>query len=341
MNPDSSAVVVNGLSKTFKIPKRNPGFMGALAALIRRHYTMVEAVRDLSFTIPGGGLVGFLGPNGAGKTTTLKMISGLLHPDAGLVRTLGFVPRERPYEFLRQITLVIGNRSQLWWELPIEESLLLNKEIYELSDDFYKESLGELVELLELSELLNVPAKKLSLGQRMKAELAAALLHRPKLLLLDEPTLGLDVVMQNKIRGFLQEYNQRRGATILLTSHNMEDIAQLCRRVLIIDQGRLLYDGPLKKLVDQYAPTKKIRVDFAQAPAPGSLQDSGLTAINGSGLAAEVNVARERVSASAAELLERSGKTLPAISDITIEEPAVEDVIRTIFAGAKPAAKEG
>ncbi|MBI4063253.1 MAG: ATP-binding cassette domain-containing protein [Elusimicrobia bacterium] len=330
-----SALIVEKLSKTFRVPKRKSGFRGALQSFFHREHVRVEAVKDLSFEIGEGEIVGFLGPNGAGKTTTLKMISGLLYPDSdsGKILTLGHVPQKRERDFLKQITLVMGNRSQLWWEIPVEETLRLNKEIYELSDAFYRESLGELVRLLDLSELLGIPTKKLSLGQRMKAELACALLHRPKFLLLDEPTLGLDIVMQKKIRQFLLDYNQRRRATILLTSHNMDDVAELCQRVLIIDKGQTIYDGSFRQLIERYAPDKRVRVDFAESPRPEAIKEFDLALANGgaSGLCAEARVPRSQVSRFASRLLENAGGKLPAVVDLTIEETPVEDVIRKIF----------
>lgn len=322
---------VRELSKNFQIMKREPGFLGALSAFFVRHYTNVEAVKKINFVIKEGELVGFLGPNGAGKTTTLKMIAGLLHPTAGSLQTLNCVPAKRPRELLNSLTLVMGNRSQLWWEIPVEDSLLLNKEIYELNDAFYHDSLNELTELLEIKDLLRVPVKKLSLGQRMKAEFCAALLHRPKLLLLDEPTLGLDVVMQKKIRQFLLNYNERHKATILLTSHNMEDVLELCQRVLIIHKGNLIYDGGLKDVVNRYAPTKRVTVDFAQQLSQEQLQSFGFVAPNGTNYKATLETQRDQISQATARILEASGKTLPAIVDLTIEEPPIEDVVRQIF----------
>ncbi len=302
-----------------------------MGAFWRREYSLVEAVKGISFEVAEGELVGFLGPNGAGKTTTLKMISGLLYPSSGTARTLGFTPSERREEFLRQITLVMGNRSQLWWEIPIEESFRLNKEIYEMDDSFYRQSLGELVELLDLHKLLSSPSKKLSLGERMKAELAAALLHRPGLLLLDEPTLGLDIVMQKKVRQFLLEYNRRYRATILLTSHNMDDVVELCRRIIVIDQGRLIYDGGLKSLIERYAPMKRLLVDFSHPPEAQALAELGLEAVNGSTISTEIRVPREQIPTVAARILKESAQKLPPIVDLTIEETPVEDVIRAIF----------
>jgi len=241
----SAGIDVKHLSKTFRVPLKEPGIRGAVKGLFYRQYRDVSAVQDVSFTVREGELVGFLGPNGAGKTTTLKMLAGLLHPSSGDAQVLGYVPWKRQRAYQKQFTMVMGQRSQLWWDLPAWDSFLLNREIYEIPKTQFDETVKELADLLELQELLDTPVKKLSLGQRMKAELACSLLHRPKLLLLDEPTIGLDVIMQNKLRKFILEYNKRRKATILLTSHNMEDIAELCPRVILINHGRLLFDGSL------------------------------------------------------------------------------------------------
>jgi ABC-2 type transport system ATP-binding protein len=242
------AIAINQLTKTFRVAQKAPGLAGAFKGLFSREYRDVYAVRKMSFEICEGELVGFLGPNGAGKTTTLKMLSGLLHPSSGEARVLGFTPAKREAAFQKQFTMVMGQRTQLWWDLPCWDSFLLNKEIYEIPDAAFRATVDELTELLEIGDLLDVPVKKLSLGQRMKAELACSLLHRPKVLLLDEPTIGLDVVMQKKVRDFILAYNHRWKATVLLTSHNMDDIAELCTRVLLINHGRLLFDGTLSQL---------------------------------------------------------------------------------------------
>ena len=236
------------LSKTFRVPQKAPGLAGALRGLFHRRFREVRAVHSISFTINEGELVGFLGPNGAGKTTTLKMLSGLLHPTSGEASVLGYTPWKRERAFQRQFTMVMGQRSQLWWDLPAWDSFLLNKEIYEIPKNQFEETVKELSDLLEIQDLLEIPVKKLSLGQRMKAELACSLLHRPRVLLLDEPTIGLDIVMQKKVRDFILAYNQRWKATILLTSHNMDDVSELCSRVILINHGRILFDGSLVQL---------------------------------------------------------------------------------------------
>ena len=256
------------LSKVYQVPQKDPGLWNAVKSLFHRKFRDVPAVTDAGFSIEEGELVGFLGANGAGKTTTLKMLSGLLTPTSGTASVLGFTPWERRTEFKKSFALVMGHRTQLWWELPAQETFKLNKEIYEIPDAQYRQSMDELVSLLEIEEYLSVPVKKLSLGQRMKAELAVSMLHRPKVLLLDEPTLGLDVVMQKKLRQFILEYNRRNRATILLTSHNMDDVVELCRRVIIIERGRILYDGTLRQVVERYATHKIIRADFAGTAVP-------------------------------------------------------------------------
>jgi ABC-2 type transport system ATP-binding protein len=240
------------LTKTFQVAHKEPGLAGALKGLFHREYREVHAVRDITFSIKEGELVGFLGPNGAGKTTTLKMLAGLLHPSSGEASVLGYVPWKRERPFQQQLTMVMGQRTQLWWDLPAWDSFLLNREIYEIPKTQFDETVAELSKLLEIHELLDVPVKKLSLGERMKAELACSLLHRPKVLLLDEPTIGLDVVMQKKVRDFILAYNQRWKATILLTSHNMDDVAELCSRVILINHGQLLFDGSLPEIKERF-----------------------------------------------------------------------------------------
>ena len=249
-------IEIHHLTKTFRVAHKEPGLTGALKGLFKREYRDVHAVQDMSFLIKEGELVGFLGPNGAGKTTTLKMLSGLLHPTSGEAKVLGHVPWKRERAFQQQLTMVMGQRTQLWWDLPAWDSFLLNKEIYEIPKAQFDETVAEISKLLEIEDLLEVPVKKLSLGQRMKAELACSLLHRPRVLLLDEPTIGLDVVMQQKVRQFILEYNKRYHATILLTSHNMDDVAELCSRVLLINHGKLLFDGSLPQLQERFGETR-------------------------------------------------------------------------------------
>ncbi|MBI4376272.1 MAG: ATP-binding cassette domain-containing protein [Elusimicrobia bacterium] len=315
-------------TQDYIVPEKEEGLLAALRSLVLRKFRKVRAVDGVSLSIEEGELVGFLGANGAGKTTTLKMLSGLLTPTEGSAEVLGHVPWRRDPEFQKRISLVMGQRSQLWWELPAQETFLLNKVIYGMSEAEYKANLEELSELLQIGPLLSVPVKKLSLGQRMRAELALALLHHPRLLLLDEPTLGLDVVMQKKVREFIRAYNRKHRATILLTSHNMDDVVELCPRVLIIELGKILYDGSLEQLISRYAENKFISVIFEREIALGPLANIGRVVANG-GLRAVLEVPRREVSRRAAELL----GSFP-VADLTIEEVSIDEIVRRIFTQA-------
>jgi ABC-2 type transport system ATP-binding protein len=321
------AIVVEHLSKTYVTYKRPPGVLGALKSLIKRERQYVEAVRDISFTIEEGELVGFLGPNGAGKTTTLKMLSGIIFPTAGTAQVLGYIPWERRPEMQRQIALVMGQKMQLWWDLPAYESYLLLKSLYEVPDKVFEQRVNELAEMLEIRHVLHVQVRRLSLGERMKCELLAALLHRPRVLFLDEPTIGLDVVSQKRIREFLKEYNRRERTTILLTSHYMQDVQELAQRVLIIHHGRLIFDDTLRALVEQYSPSRALRLQFEQPVALQQLQRFGRV-VRHEPLEATLEVSREQVSRVAAEILQ----ALP-VHDITIEEVEIDEIIRDLFAG--------
>ncbi|MDO8639697.1 MAG: ATP-binding cassette domain-containing protein, partial [bacterium] len=261
-------ISISNLSKHYEVHKKEPGLSGSLKSLFARKYETIKAVDEISFEINEGELVGFIGPNGAGKTTTLKCLSGLLYPTKGKISVLGFTPFDRKKEFLKQISLIMGQKNQLWWDLPAVDTFLLNKEIYEIPNNQYKKILDELLVLLEVTDLIKVPVKKLSLGQRMKMELIAALLHSPKVLFLDEPTIGLDVVMQKKLREFIREYNKRYKATIILTSHYMGDVEELCKRVIVINYGKIIFDGEISNLVKQYAPYKLITVLFKEYVDP-------------------------------------------------------------------------
>lgn len=321
------AIQVKNLIKYYQIHQKEPGLLGSVRSLFVRRYENVRAVDDISFQIGDGELVGFIGPNGAGKTTTLKVLSGLLYPTGGAVSVLGFTPWERKAEYLKQMSLVMGQKNQLWWDLPALETFILNREIYEVPKDRFNQTLDELVDLLEVKDVLKVQVRKLSLGQRMKCELIAALLHRPKVLFLDEPTIGLDVVMQKKVRDFIKEYNHRYRATIILTSHYMEDVKELCRRVIVIDKGRILFDGALTELVDRYADHKRLEVifgkeiDFKKLDSIGEVREISFPK-------AVISVPRHGVSAAAARLLE-----LFPVEDLNIEEPRIEDIIREVFSG--------
>ncbi len=322
----SPIISVSHLKKLYTVHKKEPGFSGSLKSLFSRKYETVEAVKDISFEINPGELIGFIGPNGAGKTTTLKCLSGLLYPSGGKVNVLGFKPFDRKAQFLKQIALVMGQKNQLWWDLPPTETFLLNKEIYEIPDKKYKETLDDLVELLDVKDVLNVQVRKLSLGQRMKCELIAALLHSPKVLFLDEPTIGLDVVMQKKLRDFLKEYNAKYNATIILTSHYMEDVRQLCERVIVIDHGTLLFDGKLDNLIKEYTQNKTISlilekpVDRFKLEKLGEVTEYDFPKV-------VLAVKRKESNTITTKLL----KDFPII-DLNIEEPDIEDIIREVFA---------
>jgi ABC-2 type transport system ATP-binding protein len=324
MNPE---IFVNHLSKHYEVHQKEPGFVGSLRSFFHRQYQTVRAVDDVSFTIKPGEIVGFLGPNGAGKTTTLKVLSGLLYPTAGEVSVCGFRSFDRKDEFLRQITLVMGQKNQLIWDLPAYESFEVNRAIYEISRSDFQSVLKELTDLLDIEPVLKKQVRKLSLGERMKCELAAALLHRPKVLFLDEPTIGLDVTMQVRVREFLAEYNRRHGATILLTSHYMADVVALCKRILVIDRGHLVYDGDLSALIERVAPYKHVRIVTSRPIKAEELSRFGeIRSIDT--LEATLVVPRDRTSVVAAQLFQ----ALP-IDDVTIEDPEVEEIISRIFTG--------
>src|SRR5437870_7252734 len=323
----ASGITAERLSKTFRVKVRDPGLGGALRALVRPRYRDVHAVREVTFRIEPGEIVGFLGPNGAGKTTTLKMPTGLLHPTAGRVEVAGFVPWTGGPAVKRRIALVLGNRQQLVWDPPPEETFQLNRAISAIAPAAYRERLAELVALLQLSEVLEKPVRQLSLGERMKCELAAALLHHPPILFLDEPTLGLDVTAQEAIRGFLAAYRERHGATVLLTSHYMQDVTALATRVLIINRGRLLYDGGLDALVARIARTKRIELVLGGGDGVTAETLAAFGAVKSFRFPnAVLEVPRQQAAATSARLL----AALP-VADLSIEDPPIEDVIRQAF----------
>jgi ABC-2 type transport system ATP-binding protein len=316
-------VDVAELRKTFVVPFREAGLRAALRGLVRRRHRQVEAVAGASFQIAPGEVVGFLGPNGAGKTTTLKMLSGLLYPTAGQVSVLGHVPWRREREFLRQMALVMGNRNQLQWDIPALDSYEMQRAIYRIPEATFRRTRDELVELLELGDLVRKPVRNLSLGERMKAELVGVLLHTPRVLFLDEPTIGLDVTSQKRVRGFVAEYNRRHGATVLLTSHYMADVLALCRRVIVIHQGRILFDGDLGALTARFSASKTISVTLAEP-----LEDPGRYGelVAAEGLRVVLKVDRAAASAVAARLLADH-----QVTDLTIEDPPIDDVIDRVF----------
>lgn len=317
--------MVRDLQKTFRVHEREAGAASSVKSLFARKFKEVEAVKGISFTIQPGEVVGFLGPNGAGKTTTLKMLSGLLHPTGGEATVLGFVPWKRNNDYLRQLSFVIGNRSQLLWDIPAMDSFLVNQAIYQVPEKQFRETLDELIELLDLSTLLKKPVRGLSLGERMKCELAAALLHRPSVLFLDEPTLGVDVTMQGRIRQFIADHNARHGATVLLTSHYMADVTALCKRIIVIHHGKLLYDGGLDALADRIAPFKLVRLDVESEDQAARVKDYGeVTQIEGTKVS--LRLPRAQTSAVVARLL----SDLPIV-DLTVEDPPIEEVIEQVF----------
>ncbi len=332
--PDPAAISAERLSKTYQVKVRDPGLGGAVRALLRPRYREVRAVHDVSFRVDRGEIVAFLGPNGAGKTTTLKMLTGLLYPTAGRAEVAGFTPWSGGPAFKRRIALVLGNRQQLVWDLPAEETFRLNRVIYDVSDADYRSRLAELVALLELDVVIDKPVRQLSLGERMKCELVAALLHQPSILFLDEPTLGLDVTAQEGIRQFLRAYSERHGATILLTSHYMQDVTALASRVLMINQGRLLYDGALDALVARIARTKRLELVLGDGVTREALAAFG-TVLDFHFPNAVVEVPREEAAATSARLL----AAFP-VADLSIADPPIEEIVRRAFALGAASAEE-
>ena len=323
------AIIVEGLIKNFEVTEKEKGIRGTISSLFSPKKKTVRALKGVSFTIERGELVGFIGPNGAGKTTTLKILSGLIYPSSGFTQVEGFNPWDRKPEFLKKISLVMGQKNQLWWDLPAIETFDLNRVIYEIPERAYKERLNELVSLLEVGKLLNIPVRKLSLGQRMRLELVAALLHKPSVIFFDEPTIGLDLIAQQKMRDFILEYNKKNQATILLTSHNMEDLADLAKRVIVIDRGKLLFDGELGKLIENHAKEKIIKVYLAKDGDIKKLEKIGkIRKVDFPQVV--LSVPRTAAAVAAAELLQNF-----PVADLTIEEEPIEEIIRKVFSGDK------
>jgi ABC-2 type transport system ATP-binding protein len=321
------AIEVNGLTKTFRSYKKQPGLGGAIKGLFRRQYEQTVAVKDIRFQVEPGELVGFLGPNGAGKTTTLKMLAGLLYPTSGAARVLNFIPWERQDGYRRQFALLLGQKNQLWWDLPASESLELNAQIYGISPADRERRVAQMSELLGVRDKLNISVRELSLGERTKLELIASLLHQPKVLFLDEPTIGLDVVSQKTVREFLREYNARHKTTILLTSHYMADIEELCERVIIIDHGALFFDGRLSEVMDRFADSKLITIQCAATASCSAAQLGKYGEVVEQAMGnIRLKVKRDRVIPVCKALLDE----LP-VTDIDIQEVPIEDVIRHIF----------
>lgn len=315
---------VHHLTKVFRVPEREAGLAAAFKSLVKRRHREVRAVDSVSFSVDPGEVVGFLGPNGAGKTTTLKMLSGLLFPTGGELSVLGHVPSRRDNKYLQLITLIMGQRNQLAWDIPALDSFDLQRAIYCIPRDSFEQMRADLIELLEIGDLVKKPVRNLSLGERMKVEICAALLHRPQVLFLDEPTIGLDVAMQRRIRSFISEYNQRYAATVLLTSHYMADVKALCKRVIVIDHGRILFDGELSTLADRFSHNKKIALKFDGAGK--DLSPYGEVVDQGFGKAT-LRVPKSEVPRVTARLLEEM-----AIQDLTVEDPPIEEVIEDVFA---------
>jgi len=319
------AIEVKELSKVFKTHRKETGLMGSLKGFLHRETVYKNAVKSVSFSLEEGELVGFLGPNGAGKTTLLKMLSGILYPTSGTISVLGYTPWERNRDYQRQFSIVMGQKNQLWWDLPPAESFLLNRDIYGIDPGEFQRTLDEMVELLDLKALLDIPVRQLSLGERMKCELLAALLHQPKVLFLDEPTIGLDVISQEKVRGFIQEYNRIKKTTVLLTSHYMQDVEQLCKRVLVINHGGIVYDGALDALSKRYIDHKILKIRFASPQLATPPQDlKGV--LEWDMHHAVINVDKKEIAAMTYRLL----GDFP-VEDLSVEEVEIEEVIRRIF----------
>jgi ABC-2 type transport system ATP-binding protein len=327
---EQPSVRVTALRKTFTVPVRQPGLKASLAALFKRETRQVTAVNEMNFEIAAGEVVGFLGPNGAGKTTSLKMLAGLLHPTSGSAEVLGFTPWQRQPAYLRQMTLIMGNRNQLQWDLPVLDSFELTQAIYRIPRRQFLETRDHMIELLELGGLVDKPVRNLSLGERMKAEIAGALLHLPAVLFLDEPTIGLDITMQKRIRTFIADYNRKHGATVLLTSHYMADVQALCKRVIVIDHGNVLFDGDLHQLTTDFGSTKTIvaRLDVDDAAALAAYGSSAVDRGDGTW---SFRVDRSAVAEVTGRLLAEQ-----QVVDLTIEDPPIEDVIERVFAQHAP-----
>ncbi|MCL2938609.1 MAG: ATP-binding cassette domain-containing protein [Trichodesmium sp. MAG_R02] len=326
-----SIILAKNLSKVYPVAIKEAGIKGTLRHFIRRQYQYLKAVENISFEINPGEIVGFLGPNGAGKTTTLKMLTGLIHPSNGIVKVADNIPFERKREFLQQITLVMGQKQQLIWDLPVLDSLKINAAVYGVSDKEYRRRLMELTEMLSLEGKLKQPVRKLSLGERMKAELMAALLHQPQVLFLDEPTLGLDINAQVAVREFLREYNQRYQATVLLTSHYMADITALCKRVLLIYQGELIYDGSLDGLLDHFSPYREVQIELINPVPPDVDNFQKLLSNYGevetlAGQAVRLLVRRENLTTTVAQILAEL-----EVQDLTVTDPPIEEIIGRVF----------
>jgi ABC-2 type transport system ATP-binding protein len=324
-----SVIETRGLSKVYRTYRKEGGLRGSIKGLVRRKYDETRAADDVSFQIEEGELVGFLGPNGAGKTTVLKMLSGLLNPTSGEARVLGFVPWERSNELKRQFSLVMGQKNALWWDLPAQESLELNRAIYGIDRERFKKVVNGLSELLDVTDKMNVMVRELSLGERMKMELISALIHEPRVLFLDEPTIGLDVVSQKRVREFLRVYNREHRIVTMLTSHYMQDIEELCERVIVIDHGKIFFDGPLDAIIDRFSSAKIISLSFEEGTA-GDFTRFG-EVVEQKPMSVQLKVPRAQVTETARQLLENC-----RVTDINVQELPVEEVIRQLFGERDP-----
>ncbi|WKZ31381.1 MAG: ATP-binding cassette domain-containing protein [Candidatus Dojkabacteria bacterium] len=319
------AVEAIKLSKEFQKYRKKPGVKGSVRSLLSRERHSVHAIKSLSLNIDEGEVVGLIGENGAGKSTFLKMLSGILKPTSGSAKVLGYSPWERKRAYLKQISFVMGNRGQLWWDLPVVDSFELQKEIYQIGADQYKENYDQLVDMLNISEYLDSPVRKLSLGQRMRCELALALLHSPKLIFLDEPTLGLDLIVQKKLRDFLLDYNKKTRATIIMSSHYMDDVKEMCRRVILLSSGEKLYDGSISELARKYAEYKTVTISLGKSSNKSGLEKYGEVENLSRNLIA-VKVPRKDVPQVAARILKEFD-----VEDLDIREPELDDIVRTIY----------
>jgi ABC-2 type transport system ATP-binding protein len=322
-------IEIEGLSKSYRVYQKREGLWASIGGLFRRQYREVPAVRSIDLTVDSGEFVAFLGPNGAGKTTTLKLLSGVIHPSGGTARVLGHIPWKRENAYRRRFALVMGQKNQLWWDLPAQESFRLHQQIYRLAPANFERARDELVDLLDVGQLLGRPVRELSLGERMKMELIAALLHSPEVLFLDEPTIGLDVVAQHNIQTFLREYQARRQITILLTSHYMKDVAALCRRVVIITHGRIMYDGSLSGIIDRFSSHKVVTLLFGDGKMPTDLTRYG-TLLETVPPKAKIRVERRAVPEMLAHVLDHH-----TLEDVSVEDPPLEEVIADAFSQAR------
>ncbi|HEY4260627.1 MAG TPA: ABC transporter ATP-binding protein [Schlesneria sp.] len=327
-------IEVSNLAKHYRVYQKRAGWMSSLSGLFHREYKQVRAVRDVSFQIERGEMVAFLGPNGAGKTTTLKLLSGLIHPTSGTATVLGYVPWHRENAYRKRFSLVMGQKNQLWWDLPAQESFILHREIYAIEPVQFQRRLDELTDLLEVRKLVGQPVRELSLGERMRMELIAALLHSPEVLLLDEPTIGLDVVSQRKVQGFLRHYQVEQQMTVLLTSHYMKDVEALCRRAIIINEGEIKHDGPLAEIIDRFSSVKQIQLQFAGSEVPDDIERYGRV-VERVPPRVKLEVPRHEIPRVLAALLDRY-----TIDDVGVQERPLEEVIAELFA-RKPDAREG